>query len=448
MSDSSLKFSISGLRGIAGVSLTDEVVHDYLAAFIEVTGAKKIVLGYDTRATGPAILEKVTAQLRDYGCEIIDIGIVATPTAQIMVRRMEADAGVCVTASHNPPEYNGLKFFDSQGLYLNEIKVSELSDRVKAKMFPQGGKELESMLTRIDTAGSVHLDSILEHIDQELIQKAALKVVMDPDGGAGTMMDPLLAKQLGLDALIIHGEPSAEFPRGTEPTIENLALLSDAVIKKGADIGFGQDPDADRLAIVDEHGVPIGEEYTLALAIDYWLSKTSGLPDRMIATNLSTSRMIDDIAKKHDVNLVRTKIGEMYVASALTEGDGIIGGEGNGGVIWPAVGFGRDSFSGMAIILEYLAVSGKKVSELVASLPKYEVVKMKKEVEQGTDISALYKRVQEVFKGEEIDITEGVKVVFPNGWLHVRASNTEPIVRYFAEAPTKEQAEGWVNKVL
>lgn len=443
-----LKFGISGLRGIAGESLTDDVVQKHVDAFIGVLEPKKVILGRDTRGSGPHIREVVIERLREHGCEIIDIGIVATPTVQFMTRHMGADGSIAVTASHNPPEYNGLKFFDSQGLYLNEMQVSEMKDRMEQGTLPEGGKKEDSLLTQLDVANEAHVERVMNHIDFKVIQNSGLKVVIDPVGGAGTMADPILMRELGIDATIIHGEPSAEFPRGTEPLPENLKILGEAVKKHGADVGFAQDPDADRLALVDENGNAIGEEYTLAFCTDYMLSKQDNPKGMEIATNLSTSRMMDDVANKHGANLIRTKIGEMHVANAIMETDALIGGEGNGGVIWPVVGFGRDSFAGMSIILEYMATSGKKISELVATLPKYEIVRTKVEIASLNEVPAILDRVKEVYKDQEMDTTEGVKVIFDNGWLHARASNTEPIVRFFAEGPTREQAQAWIDKVL
>lgn len=447
MSEHPLKFGISGLRGIAGKSLTKDVLEQYISAYMFVLKPHKIMLARDTRASGPEMTEWVIAKLRSYGCEIVYVDITSTPTAQFMVRHLGADGGIAITASHNPPEYNGLKFFDNEGRYLDEIQFNEVVDAFNFKKEPETGKDEQSILTRIDNANEEHVYHILHHIDVEKIKNSGLKVVMDPDGGAGAVIDPILVKELGVDTKIIHGEPSADFPRGTEPTPENLKLLGEAVQEYGADVGFAQDPDADRLALVDETGRPIGEEYTLALCVDYILSRTPNVKGREIAVNMSTSMMMDYVAKKHDVNLIRTKIGEMYVADALVEADGIIGGEGNGGVIWPVVALGRDSIAGMSIILEYLATSGKKISELVQELPKYVMVREKIEVANRDEVDAILSKVKDVYKDENLDLTEGVKIQFEKGWLQVRASNTEPIVRLFAEAESEEMARGWIERV-
>lgn len=448
MSTAPLKFGPSGLRGIAYDSLTKEVIQQHVEAFIAVLQPQTVVVGMDTRASGPDVYEWTLEVLKKYGCDIINIGIVSTPTAQFMTRTQDADGGIAITASHNPPEYNGLKFFTSEGRYLDEITIDHVKDRMMLGSDLEAGVFGETTISHIDDTSEQHVRHVLAHINVEVIKNSGLKVVIDPDCGAGAVIDPVFISEIGLDnTSIIHSEPSAEFPRGTEPTPENLKILGKTVKGSGADVGFAQDPDADRLAIVDAEGIPIGEEYTLAFAVDYILSKQTENKNLVIATNLSTSRMMDDVAKKHGAKLIRTKIGEMYVADALSEEDGIIGGEGNGGVIWPTVSFGRDSIAGMAIILEYMATTGKSIRQLVDELPKYEAVKDKKEVESREEVEAILAKVKEVYADYEIDLTDGVKVIFENGWLHVRASNTEPIVRYFAEAPTREQAEVWVSKV-
>lgn len=439
------KFSISGLRGVVDASLTREIIESYVHAYMHVMRPSRIVLAMDTREHCPRIKKWVHEILKQYACNIIDIGITPTPTAQYMTRTLDVDGGIMITASHNPPEYNGLKFFIENGRYISEQAVHQISQMQDSahEPFITGSGDYE----QIDNAHRMHVDHVLKAIDVEAVQKAQLRVVCDPDGGTGAFVNPYLMEKLGVTLHSIYGEPSPTFPRGTEPTPENLVDLGQAVIAHEANIGFAQDPDADRLALVDEEGGAIGEEYTLTLVTDYLLSRhTEGVP--IVVTNLSTSRMMDDVAEKHGATLVRTKIGEMHVADGIEKHEALIGGEGNGGIMWPRVSLGRDSIAGMALMCEYLAVTQKKLSELVSDRPSYVVIKEKKEVTDRKDISLLLNRVREAFIGETIDETDGVKVIFGQGWIHVRASNTEPIVRIFAEAPTEDMAREWVEQVM
>ncbi|MCD8494765.1 MAG: phosphoglucosamine mutase [Candidatus Pacebacteria bacterium] len=439
------KFSISGLRGIFGESLTREVIEQYTHAYMHTVKPTRIVLGMDTRAHCPQIYTWVTAVLEKYQCAIIDIGVIPTPTAQFMTRTQDVDGGIMITASHNPPEYNGLKFFAADGRYISEDIVAAMTQSLDQVLHPFSVSSGER--STIPHACEMHVDHVLEAIDVDLVRSAGLSVVCDPDGGTGAMINTLLMEKLGVHMDAIYGEPSATFPRGTEPTPENLADLARAVVERGAHIGFAQDPDADRLALVDENGRPIGEEYTLVLVTDYILSRYSG-DTPTVVTNLSTSRMMDDVADKHGARLVRTKIGEMHVAQGIADHDALIGGEGNGGIMWPRVSWGRDSVAGMALMCEYLAATKKSLSELVADRPSYYVVKEKREVSHAHDVKKLLDAVREKFSTYTCDETDGIKIIFDQGWLHVRASNTEPIVRIFAEAPTLTMAEGWVREIL
>ncbi|MBP6925692.1 MAG: phosphoglucosamine mutase [Candidatus Pacebacteria bacterium] len=445
--NNTLKLGISGIRGIWGESLTPENTDQLIQLFLDVIQPKRVVLGTDTRRSRDAITEVVVTSLRKRGCHIIDCGITTTPTLALMVRSESADAGIVITASHNPAEWNGLKFFTPQGLFLNPIKMNEIIDRYNLGTFSSAeNKEGESMVTKIDIASEVHVQKALHHIDIEAIKNANLKVVIDMGNGAGTDIDPFFMSELGIDATYLHEKTDGEFERNPEPVVEALGALSRAVIETKANIGFAQDPDADRLVISDERGNIISEEYTLVLAMRHYLATR---PDKrgLLVTNLSTSKMFDDVAAEFDCKVLRTQIGEINVASAMVEEDAVFGGEGNGGVIWPEVGYVRDSISGMALILELLATSGKTISQLAAEIPKYEIVKDKIEVSSRQEVEAYLQKTKDTFKEYPIDMTDGIKVNFENGWLHVRASNTEPIVRFFAEAPTGAQAESWIKAI-
>lgn len=439
------KFSISGLRGIFGESLTREVIEMHVHAYMHAVRPQALVIGMDTRAHGPEIRTWVYDILDTYSITTYDIGIIPTPTAQFMTRTLSVDGGIMITASHNPPEYNGLKFFAHDGRYISEDVLGSIESLLNTDIQPISLGEGERHT--ISNAHEQHVDHVLQAIDIDVIKDAQLSVVCDPDGGAGAFINPILMEKLGVTVHHIYGEPSPTFPRGTEPTPENLADLGKAVREYNAHIGFAQDPDADRLALVDERGTPIGEEYTLTLVTDYILSRHTG-DTPTIVTNLSTSRMMDDVADKHGAQLVRTKIGEMHVAQGIEESNALIGGEGNGGIMWPRVSWGRDSIAGMALMCEYLASSQKSVSQLVADRPSYHVVKEKKTVTDRDDIEKLISAVRHHFSDYSCDETDGIKIIFENGWLHVRASNTEPIVRIFAEAPTQDMAQQWVDEVM
>jgi len=444
-----LQLGISGIRGIWGDSLTAENAEQLVRLCIQVTRAKTVVLGSDTRASRDELKEAVIVGLRKSGCSIIDCGIIPTPTLALMVRKESADVGIMMTASHNPAQYNGLKFFSAQGLFLAPHIMQEIFDLFEYKKFdyPEDKTE-ESMLTVLDSASRTHVFNVLDHIDTDIIKKADMRIVVDAGNGAGFPIDQVLFNELGIDVTYIHESMDGLFERNPEPLPEFLDTLGSTVCEHNAAIGFAQDPDADRLAIVDEKGVAIGEEYTLALAMRYYLQKNPEAHGKLVVANLSTSKLFDDVAEEFGCKILRTKIGEINVASAIVEENAVFGGEGSGGVIWPEIGYVRDSIAGMALILEYLASSGKTISELVDELPRYVIVKDKVEVGSRDDIDALLQKVRDTFSDSPIDITDGVKVNFNTGWLHVRPSNTEPIVRIFAEALTIEEAERWISQII
>jgi phosphomannomutase len=442
-----LKLGISGIRGIWGESLTPENTEQLIKIFLSVVKPKKVLLGTDTRKSRNEISEIVIRVLQGYGCHIIDCGITATPTLALMVRTESADAGIMITASHNPAPWNGLKFFSPDGLFLDPSVMNQIIKYYESEESPLLDAVSGSVVKKND-AGKNHIDKILKNVQIDTIKNAQLKVVIDIGNGAGVDADAYMMEQLGIDAIYLHEKTDGEFERNPEPLPEFLGVLGQKVHDTGAHIGFAQDPDADRLAIVDENGNPIGEEYTLALAMRHYLQTRSEKQGGTVVANLSTSKMFDDVANEFGCNIIRTQIGEIYVANAIVENQAVFGGEGNGGIIWPEIGYVRDSYVGIILILEMLAVTGKKISELVAEIPKYEIVKDKIEVSSRKEVEQYLEKVKTVFSKFRMDTTDGIKVNFDNGWLHVRASNTEPIVRFFAEAPTKEQAQDWIHKIL
>ena len=434
---SMLKISISGVRGIANVSLTPEVCLSFAKAFGTYLKGGKVVVGTDTRASSEFIKGIVMQGLISCGCQVVDLGIAPTPTVGFMAKELKAAGGLVVTASHNPPQWNGLKFIRGDGIFLNQKQMEELIGLFERKEFteaPGGG------VTSQSKPYELHLNQVIRSVKASAIRPKKFKVVYDACNGAGSIITGMLLKKLGCQVVALNCDTKKPFPHGAEPTPANLAELCAEVKKEKAAVGFAQDPDADRLALVIDGGEAISEEYTLALAVQHVLSRALG-EKRIVVINLSTSKITEDVAKSLGAVVIRTKIGEVHVAEELKREKGRIGGEGNGGVIYPQVGYMRDSLAGIALILELLAQSGQKLSEIVDNLPKYYMYKTKVECKDQSQVEALVEKAKEILKDETVDLTDGVKVYLPEGSLQVRASNTEPIVRIFSEAKTPGQAK-------
>ena len=439
-----LKTSISGIRGIIGDGLDISTIVDYTSAFASLFPKKaKILVARDTRITGESILNAVVATLMASGINVIDIGITPTPTALYMVEKLKIHGGIMISASHNPIEWNALKLIGKGGHFLDEKAVNELMKLYdkKAKRFV---KALETgTYQKIDNAIEEHIKRILRFINVEKIKKANFKVACDYVNGTGLFATPSLLKALGVKEVSINKEHTGKFAHVAEPSATSMKSLSELVKKNKVNIGFTQDPDADRLALVLDDGTIISEEYTLALCAKYlWLSGKGNA-----AVNLSTSRMIDDLAKEKGYSVDRTKIGEINVSSHIVKNKLYFGGEGNGGIIVPAVTPGRDSLLGIALILELMASTGKTIKELVNEIPKYEIVKEKLEVSK-IDENNFLKQVKEKYPKSKITTIDGIKIDLENSWLHVRSSNTEPIVRIIAEAKTKKEAKELISSAI
>lgn len=442
-----LKISISGVRGYVPDSLTPEVCLDLAKAFGTYLRGGKVVIGTDPRTSSEFIKGIVFSGLLATGCAVVDIGICPTPTVGIMVRKLKCAGGIVVTASHNPLPWNGLKFMREDGIFLNEGQARRFLKFYESKYFKlkPANKGVSANATGIAT----HIALVLKTVKPAAIRKKKFKVAVDACNGAGSVAMIKLLEKLGCKVLAINVNPRLPFPHNPEPTPENLTELRELVRLKKADIGFAMDSDADRLAVVAENGEALGEEATLALAVKFLLSRQPvlGRYKRIVTVNLSTSRMIDDICREYGALAIRTKVGEVHVAEELKKLGGLVGGEGNGGVIFPPVGFNRDSLSGAALLLNYLAVSGKTLTQLAAELPRYAMVKSKVECRSLDEANDLVEKTKEIFKGEDMILTEGVKVVFPDGWVHVRASNTEPIIRIMAEARDRDRAAALVRRI-
>jgi phosphomannomutase len=428
--------SVSGIRGIVGESLTPDVVQRYTAAFAASMG-RRIVVGRDSRVSGEMVEHLVTGTLLAMGCDVIRIGICPTPTVQLAVENLKASGGIAITASHNPIEWNALKLIGPDGLFLDEQQGRQVVERAEG-----GDYELATWerLGKVDFYGEAirdHQAAILKlpFVDLEALRRRKFRVAIDCVNGAGAVFFPEFLQQLGCEVRAINCTPDGRFPHTPEPVPENLTQLSRFIREHPVDVGFAVDPDADRLAILNEKGEPIGEEYTLALAVAFILGKRKG----KVVVNASTTRAIDDIAAGFGVPVIRTKVGEIHVAKRMREEQAVIGGEGNGGVILPEVHLGRDAPVAAALTLQHLMESGKRLSELHASLPQYRMVKMKVELGEVSPDEIITKLVEK-HSSTEADFTDGVKFLFDRSWVHLRKSNTEPIIRVMAEAPTAEEA--------
>lgn len=431
--------SISGIRGIVGKTLTATEVLKFSSAFGSYCKGGKVILGRDTRKSGEVFKGTVLSGLLSTGCEVVDLGICPTPTVGIAVKGLKAKGGIIITASHNPAEWNGLKFFNSEGIFLNEKEGKKLFALAEKEISYSGWDALGKVWPE-EKWTEKHIQRILNlsFIDKNKIKKKKFKVVLDCNNGAGSRIAPSLLRKLGCNVVELNCGLSGDFVHRPEPVPENLRLACRKVKETKADLGFACDPDADRLAVVSEKGIPLGEEYTLALCVDFVLSKRPS----DVGINISTSMAIQDIARKYGVKVFRSKVGEVYVVSLLKKIKGIIGGEGNGGIILPENHYGRDAQVGMALILQYLAESGKKISQLKQSLPQYYIQKDKIKLSNGFDVKI--RKYLRKFRRAKINYLDGVKIEFQNSWLNIRKSNTEPIIRVMAEAKSQKEAESLV----
>lgn len=433
-----LMVSISGLRGEIGSTLTPQVIQKYTQAFAKYMQGGKVIVGRDSRVSGEYVASIVKGNLIASGCDVIDIGIVPTPTVQLEIEHHKAAGGIAITASHNPIQWNGLKFMGADARFLSPAeaeKVYRMADENQREIKPW--QEL-GKITEDDQALNRHIQKVLaiSYLDVEAIRKRKFKVAVDTVNGAGGVIIPKLLHELGCEVIAINQETNGRFAHTPEPLPENLKQLSEAVGQNDADLGFAVDPDVDRCAIVDNTGQPIGEEYTLVLATKLIFSKEMG---RMVV-NMSTSRASEDIAKYYNCMFVRSKVGEINVAEKMAEIDAVIGGEGNGGVILPEVHLGRDAPVAVALTLQHLLEFGGTLQELISTLPQYVMVKQKVNIE-GLDPDELLAKMIDKYKDQPVNLLDGVKIDFEDSWVHLRKSNTEPIIRVISEAPTREKAE-------
>jgi phosphomannomutase len=444
---------VSGMRGTVGGTLTPPVVTRMASAFAawlyEAGGAPangkhfRVVFGRDSRPSGAWVRDAAVAALAASGVEVVDLDVVTTPGVAMMVKHLSADAGVIATASHNPIQWNGLKTLNRDAVALppeHANAVKKLYDESASRYVRV--QDLVQPVKNSETH-ALHVKRVMERVDVLGISSKRFKVVLDSVNGAGCVATATLLNKLGCQLVHLNGTPNGQFAHEPEPTAQNLTGLADEVRRQRAAVGFAQDPDADRVAIVDENGTYIGEEYSLALAAQLVLSKKQG---GVAAANLSTSRMIDDIAARFGGRVIRTAVGEANVVQAMLGSGATIGGEGNGGVIDPRIVPGRDSLVGMAYVLQLMASTGKTVSQLVADLPRYEIVKTKFECRRE-DANRAVEAVKKAFASEKVDTQDGIRIDWDRAWVHARPSNTEPIMRIIAEAPDRAEAERRVADV-
>ncbi len=463
---------VSGLRGISGKSLTADVAERYAGAFaawLTARGkARKVVVARDGRAGGEEYVRAIVRAFTGAGFEVADLGVAMTPSVGVMVDHLSAPGAMMVTASHNPQQWNGLKCLvrePSGGAVAAAAPSSAMAEEIVGLF--RSGRAPEprpgGWVSGVGDAAPVHVSKVTAALAAVSAFNGSRprrrRVVLDSVNASGVEGGRrLLAQSLGCELVHVGAESSGVFPHAPEPTEENLSELAKSVARFSAEVGFAQDPDADRLAIIDEGGRYIGEEYTLALAAEAVLGaeeRHQGQrgPERVLVTNLSTSRMLEDVAARHGAHVVRTPVGEANVVEAMKReaaagNEVVLGGEGNGGVIWPRVTYVRDSLSAMGLVLALMSRTGKTVSGLVAGMPSYAIEKRKVDLARREDALPAVERIARAYAKERVDTQDGVRVDFETGalagraWLHVRASNTEPIMRLIAEAPTAEQARG------
>ncbi len=450
--------SVSGARGLVGQSMTPAVAGDLATAFGSFVRAGRrgdeppddppehptLCLGRDTRSSSEMLSAAAAAGLMAVGARVVDLGVVATPTVGVMVDELGADGGVVITASHNPAEWNGLKCIALGGAAPPPADANEILRRFRERDFILANPRAFVPRATDDRSHRIHVERVLAQVDAEPIRAARPRIVLDSNNGAGGTAGRRLLEALGCEVIALNAAPRGSFAHPPEPLQEHLRQLAETTAAEGADAGFGQDPDADRLAIVDERGRYLGEEYTVVLAARRLLESRGAGP---VAVNLSTSRMIDDLARNHPGATVhRAPVGEASVVVQMKHCGAVVGGEGNGGVIFPAVSWIRDSLSAMALVLELMVAARRPLSVLVDEMPRYEMIKDRLNLPKGRDAADAARRVARHFADERVSTADGVRVDLDDGWVHLRPSNTEPILRLIAEAETRSRARELIDE--
>jgi phosphomannomutase len=449
------RLNVSGFRGTWGENLNKEIVSGYTRAFAKFTKEESgkenptILIGRDGRESGPEIKDIIISELKKLKVNFIDGDVLPTPTVLFSVRKHSYDGAIIITASHNPIEYNGLKFVNKNAFFATKEEVTKINESFEQESNANTEDEIlenNSEKTEIPNFIKEHTDQILSKINTEIIKKKKFKIAVDMINASACVIDPYLFEQLNVELILVNNTPDGKFAHKPEPLKENLQDVANLVKKSGAVIGFAHDPDADRLVVINELGEVIFEEYTLALCIENILSKNQ---NNNIAINLSSSRMSEDIAEKYKSTCVRSKVGEANVVEEMIKNNSVIGGEGNGGVIFPAINFARDSFAGIALILELLAERNLKVSECVKMLPKYFMKKDKMLISENlSNLNNMYEKLKKHFPEAKTSEIDGLYLSFPDkSWIHLRPSNTEPIIRLFGEALEESRIEALFGEV-
>lgn len=442
--------SISGIRGTlggpVGENLTPLDVAQFAGAYSQWLKKSypnqkiRVVVGRDARPSGPIIQALVQNTLMASGIDIIDLGLSTTPTVEMTVVSESAQGGIILTASHNPVEWNALKLLNSRGEFISGREGEALLQMIAAQDFSFVPVTELGSLTEKDDAIEEHIEAILKlpQVNVEAIRKAKLKVAVDAVNSTGGISIPPLLKKLGVETVnCLYCEPTGQFPHNPEPLPQHLGAIRELVSREGMDIGLVVDPDVDRLALICENGEMFGEEYTLVATADYMLQNKKG----PLVSNLSSSRALRDLASDRGVAYHASAVGEVHVVARMKEVNALLGGEGNGGVILPELHYGRDALAGIALLLSFLATSGKKLSELRAGYPQYYMSKNKAQLEPDMDVDGLLKAVAKEYEREEISTEDGLKIDFPEEWVHMRKSNTEPIIRIYTEARSQDRAD-------
>ena len=448
--------SISGIRGTIGGQAGDtlnplDIVKftSAYATFIRRSGqceSNKIVVGRDARISGSMVRQVVCGTLMGMGYDVIDIGLATTPTTELAVRMSGAEGGIIITASHNPRHWNALKLLNHEGEFLTAADGQAVLEIAEREDFSYADVDHLGSYTLDDSYNQRHIDSVLalSLVDVEAVKKARFQVVVDAINSVGALILPGLLRALGVEYTLLNGEPNGDFAHNPEPLEKNLSGIMTEMGKGGYDLGIVVDPDVDRLAFIQEDGKMFGEEYTLVSVADYVLSHTPG----NTVSNLSSTRALRDVTQRHGGEYFAAAVGEVNVTTKMKAVGAIIGGEGNGGVIYPESHYGRDALVGIALFLSSLAQKGCKASELRATFPNYYIAKNRIDLTPSTDVDAILRKVKEMFSDEQVTDIDGVKIDFPDKWVHLRKSNTEPIIRVYSEAATMEEADALGKKLM
>jgi phosphomannomutase len=448
--------SISGIRGTIGGKVGDNLTPVDAVKFASAYGTflkqnstktkLKVVIGRDARISGPMIHNLVMNTLLGLGIDVIDLGLSTTPTVEIAVPMEQADGGIILTASHNPKQWNALKLLNEKGEFLSGANGEKILEIAEAEAFDFSEVDDLGEIFINDSYMDIHIDEVLDLplVDAEAVAKRKFKVVVDGVNSSGGIIIPNLLEQMGVEVVKLYCEPNGHFPHNPEPLKEHLGDICKLVLEENADFGIVVDPDVDRLAFISNDGEMFGEEYTLVACADYVLSKTPG----NTVSNMSSSRALRDITTKHNGSYQASAVGEVNVVELMKATNAIIGGEGNGGIIYPELHYGRDSLVGVALFLTYLANQDKTVAELRASYPQYYMSKNKIELTPQIDVDAILVAMTEKYKSENITTIDGVKIDFASEWVHLRKSNTEPIIRIYTEAPTQNQADALAFRIM